>query len=95
MSANEEEMPEEPEEEHSHQDDMGTTHSDYRWKWLTTVLALFIGIGFPTVAGLHAVGMVNIATVPQWAWLPITSGWAGVLVYAFGEDIKKAWKGEV
>lgn len=92
MSANEDEMPEEPDEEHSHHDDAGTTHSNYRWKWLATALALFVGIGFPTVIGLHAVGYVDVTSVPQWAWVPITSGWMGILFYAFGEDIKKAWK---
>lgn len=89
MSANEEEM---PEENHDHHSGSGTTHTNYRWKGLSTILALFLGLGFPTVAGLHAVGMVNMATIPQWAWLPITTGWVGVLIYTFGEDIRKAWE---
>lgn len=95
MSANEDEIPKEAEgEESNSQDDIGTTHTDYRWKGLSTVLALFIGLGFPSFAALHSVGVVNISTIPQWAWLPITSGWGGVLVYVFGEDIRKTWKGE-
>lgn len=82
-------------EEHEHHDSSGTTHEDYRWKGLSTTLALFLGLGFPIAVGLHAGGLLDITTVPQWAWLPITSGWLGILVYSFGENIKQAWKGEV
>jgi len=82
-------------EEVDEEEEYGTTNSQYRWKGLATVLALFIGVGFPMVVGFHAGGYVDITVVPQWAWLPIVSGWAAVLTYALGEDIKKAWKGEV
>lgn len=83
-------MPEEDSE-----DEYGTTDPNYRWKGLATVMALVIGLGFPAMAALHAFGAVDITTVPQWAWVPIVSGWVGVLVYAIGQDVRKAWKGEI
>jgi len=75
-------------------DETGTTNEDYRWRGLSTALALFVGVGFPLTVALHAGGVVDITSVPQWAWLPVTGGWSAVLLYTFRRDVRRALKGE-
>lgn len=87
----EESEQENQEDEDEVQDSELTTSTDYRWKYLATLLAIFIGVGFPLITAFHAVGYVDITIVPQWAWLPIISGWVGTMIYALGEDIRDVW----
>lgn len=76
------------------EDEYGTTSPNYRWKGLATVMALGLGLGFPITVALHSIGMVDLTTIPQWAWLPIITGWSGVMIYTFGEDIKGLFDAE-
>lgn len=78
-------------ESHGHHDPEGTTHQAYRWKWLSTVLAVPIGLSYPAlvVAGAST-DLVALNSVPQAWWLVYTTGWLAVLVYTFGADTLKA-----
>lgn len=78
---------EKPEEE---PDGAGTTNTEYRWKYLTTVIVLFIGFSLPVLLISHSLGYVDLTTVPQPWYIPFITGWLMVMVYTLGEGTLKA-----
>lgn len=80
-------MPQDMGDDDEYTDNGGTITKGYRWEWLSTVLAVPIGLSFPAlvVAGATT-DAVNLGTVPQAWWLPYTTGWLTVLTYSFGGD---------
>lgn len=77
--------------DHEHHEAEGTTHVAYRWKWLSTVLAVPLGLSYPAlvVAGAST-SAVDLGAVPQAWWLVYTTGWLAVLVYVYGADTIRA-----
>lgn len=68
-------------------DNGGTSSQDYRWKWLSTVLAVPLGLSYPAlVVSGAATTTVALGAVPQAWWLAYTTGWLVVLAYTYGGD---------
>lgn len=67
--------------------DGGTTDSDYRWRFLSTLWALGYGFGFPAVLAspyaFDAPGSVHAA---------LTLAWGATVVYVIGPENVEAWK---
>jgi len=63
----------------------GTTKTDYRWRWLSTIWALAYGLGFPLwvlVVGTD----VNVAVLGA-----LILAWGGTVVYVIGPENVRAW----
>jgi hypothetical protein len=65
----------------------GTTETDYRWKWLSTIYALVYGLGVPAWVLTH--GTADIGAVWSSA---LALQWGAVAVYIIGPENVRAWK---
>jgi hypothetical protein len=66
--------------------DGGTTETDYRWRWLSTIWALAYGLGFPAWV-LFAGVDVNVAVLGA-----LILAWGGTVVYVIGPENVRAWR---
>ena len=64
----------------------GTTETDYRWRWLSTIWALAYGLCFPAWA-LFAGADVNVAVLGA-----LILAWGGTVVYVIGPENVRAWR---
>ena len=67
-------------------DTAGTTETDYRWRWLSTIWALAYGLGFPAWA--LSVG-ADIGTGLMSAFV---LAWGATVVYVVGPENVRAWR---
>jgi hypothetical protein len=64
----------------------GTTETDYRWRWLSTIWALAYGLGFPAWA-LFAGGDVGATLLGA-----LVLAWGSTVVYIVGPENVRAWR---
>lgn len=64
---------------------VGTTDSDYRWRWLSSIWALVYGLGFPAWVGTHGLETHSVVLAA------LVLAWGGTVVYIVGPENVKAW----
>lgn len=64
----------------------GTTETDYRWRWLSTLWALGYGFGFPAWVLATSVD-VGAAVLGS-----LLLAWGSTVVYIVGPENVKAWQ---
>lgn len=68
------------------EDSSGTTESDYRWQWLSTIWSVAFGLGFPAVV------LAADASVSAPVMASFLLAWGGTVVYIIGPENVKAWR---
>lgn len=63
----------------------GTTETDYRWRWLSTLWALVYGVGFP--AWVATLGIETHSVVLA----ALVTAWGATVVYIVGPENVRAW----
>lgn len=66
-------------------DEMGTTSTDYRWKYLSTVWALLYGLGLPAWL------LMGAPDVPDYVLAAMILAWGGTVVYVIGIKRIRQW----
>lgn len=68
-------------------DAAGTTQTDYRWRWLSTIYALVYGLGTPAWVLTQRTGDVGAV----WS-SAVALAWGSVAVYIVGPENVRAWQ---
>lgn len=67
----------------------GTTDAQYRWKYLSSVVAGGLALGWPAAI---AFGGVDPSALDGGTWSALTGGWVLSVVYTIGTDTYRAIK---